>query len=146
MAEDEIMAADFHLKSIGSDTVGKPGDPSGVVPGLKQAVVDHGAVAVSVGGLQTQAWNPGDFSNWFKYTASDVTCYYPKSLPMPVEHGVALVGWDDDYPVSNFRFSDRGIGPSRPGAFLVKNSWGAGCMGLSAVISGCPMGVIYNGV
>lgn len=36
-------------------------------------------------------------------------------------HAVSVVGWDDAYPASNFRSN-----PGRDGAFLCKNSWGAG--------------------
>ena len=38
-------------------------------------------------------------------------------------HAVTLIGWDDDYPVENFRAGKR---PPGKGAFLVKNSWGMG--------------------
>lgn len=34
-------------------------------------------------------------------------------------HAVAVVGWDDNYPASNFNHE-----PSRDGAWLCKNSWG----------------------
>ena len=36
-------------------------------------------------------------------------------------HMVAIVGWDDNYPVANFNSANR---PANPGAWLVKNSWG----------------------
>lgn len=38
-------------------------------------------------------------------------------------HAVTLIGWDDDYPVTNFKERRR---PPAPGAFLFKNSWGTG--------------------
>lgn len=37
-------------------------------------------------------------------------------------HDVLLVGWDDNYEVSNFNKNNR---PNAPGAWLVKGSWGA---------------------
>ncbi len=37
-------------------------------------------------------------------------------------HAVTVVGWDDDYAVSNFT---EGHEPPAPGAWIVKNSWGA---------------------
>ncbi len=36
-------------------------------------------------------------------------------------HGVTLVGWDDNFPAAKFT-----INPGRNGAFLAKNSWGTG--------------------
>jgi len=48
-------------------------------------------------------------------------------------HAVTIIGWDDEYPTNNFKASCR---PPGPGAFLVKNSWGAssgtnGCFWIS---------------
>lgn len=36
-------------------------------------------------------------------------------------HVVCIIGWDDDYPASNFNSNHR---PKNNGAFLAKNSWG----------------------
>lgn len=36
-------------------------------------------------------------------------------------HGVAIVGWDDNYPKENFKEGNR---PNKNGAWLIKNSWG----------------------
>ncbi len=38
---------------------------------------------------------------------------------IPLSHSVLIVGWDDDYPASNFN-----ITPPGDGAWIVKNSWG----------------------
>ena len=38
-----------------------------------------------------------------------------------INHVVALIGWDDEYPVENFTGHEQ---PSQPGAWLVRNSWG----------------------
>jgi C1A family cysteine protease len=38
-------------------------------------------------------------------------------------HGVDVIGWDDDYARTNFKKYAR---PPGPGAFLVRNSWGTG--------------------
>lgn len=40
---------------------------------------------------------------------------------MAPNHEACIVGWDDNYPKSNFSSTSR---PSRNGAWLVKNSWG----------------------
>lgn len=40
---------------------------------------------------------------------------------MPRNHAVTIVGYDDDYAVSNFREDNA---PPAPGAWIVRNSWG----------------------
>ena len=40
-----------------------------------------------------------------------------------INHGVTIIGWDDNFATSNFPSSSR---PSKPGAYLVLNSWGSG--------------------
>ena len=47
-----------------------------------------------------------------------------KDISNSVDHAVCIVGWDDSYSVSNFR---EGHQPdaSKPGAWIVKNSWGS---------------------
>lgn len=40
-------------------------------------------------------------------------------------HEVAIIGWDDNYPKENFK-SIEGQLPAGDGAFLIRNSWGAG--------------------
>ena len=76
---------------------------------LKKAVMKYGAAVVSYR-------HDGAFMN-----TSTGAYYY--SGANDANHSVALVGWDDDYPVANFR-SERPL-PDGPGAFLVKNSHGA---------------------
>jgi len=46
-------------------------------------------------------------------------CYYNNTNTMGDGHVVAIIGWDDNFPASNF-----GIQPPGKGAYLVKNSWG----------------------
>ena len=79
--------------------------------GIKQAVVDYGAVAISYymdGAVnhKTDNYNP------------DTAAYYCPA-DMPINHGGVIVGWDDDYPASNFSTT-----PAKGGAWIVRNSWG----------------------
>nr|MCR4922497.1 hypothetical protein [Lachnospiraceae bacterium] len=72
---------------------------------VKQAIKDYGAVAVSY--YHSDAYESSDESSYY--------CY----LNQAANHGVTLVGWDDDYPASNFKRK-----PENNGAWLIKNSWG----------------------
>jgi len=72
---------------------------------IKQAVMTYGAVKTSF------YWN-SDYYDAFNYG------YYYDGSELG-NHGVAVVGWDDDYDSSNFL-----VPPPGDGAFLIKNSWG----------------------
>ena len=47
--------------------------------------------------------------------------YYQKAVTDSFNHSVAIVGWDDNYPRTNFNSNSR---PAYNGAWLVKGSWG----------------------
>ncbi|HEY5386807.1 MAG TPA: lectin like domain-containing protein [Thermoleophilia bacterium] len=74
---------------------------------IKTAVTEYGA------GYVAFYW---DAAYWQDGTHA---YYCPTSLT--TNHAVDIVGWDDDYPASNF--STR---PPGNGAFIVRNSWGTG--------------------
>jgi hypothetical protein len=76
---------------------------------LKQAVVDTGAVSVSV------YWS-GAY-----YNSANKAFYVPSGAASWTNHAVAVVGWDDSYPRTRFNTQ-----PPGDGAWLVRNSWGAG--------------------
>lgn len=54
------------------------------------------------------------FVNW------DTYAQYISSDTLPMDHAVTIVGYDDDYAVSNFREDNA---PPGPGAWIVRNSW-----------------------
>ena len=56
----------------------------------------------------------------FNYNGMYVQCDKTTSSP---DHGVTIVGWDDNFPTTNFPSSYR---PNKNGAYLVLNSWGNG--------------------
>ena len=94
---------------------------------VKRAIMEYGA---------------GDFSYYAGQDDSDDEKYYNEETgawycPQKVtynsytgayeyansaNHAVTLVGWDDNYAISNFNSKNR---PSKPGAWIIKNSWGA---------------------
>ena len=95
--------------------------PIGNTTDIKKAIVNHGAVAasffasegkysVTVGGVS---------SNKHVAYSSKNNSFYGE-VP-DVNHGVMLVGWDDDFPKENFNDECK---PEGDGAWLVRNSWG----------------------
>ena len=72
---------------------------------IKQAVFDYGPLATSYAHYDA-------FCNGSSYYCSD---------PSNSNHAVAIVGWNDNYPASNFK-----VRPPGNGAFIIRNSWGTG--------------------
>lgn len=56
------------------------------------------------------------------YINPQTWAHYTYDASAPSNHAVTIVGWDDEYAVSNFL---EGRQPEAPGAWIVKNSWGA---------------------
>ena len=79
---------------------------------IKTAVMDHGAVDVSMG------WY-GSAAGSSYYNATTRSYYYNGTAT--TNHEVLVVGWDDNYAATNFATT-----PAGNGAFIVKNSWGTG--------------------
>ncbi len=77
--------------------------------GIKRAVMKYGAVQVAYYDNKGSAY----------YNSATASYYYPDSHE--TSHLVAIVGWDDDYSRDNFSRK-----PAGNGAYIVRNSWGAG--------------------
>ncbi len=75
---------------------------------IKGALMTYGAVAASV------YWNDLYFS------AATNSYYYAGGSS--TNHGVAIVGWDDNYDKNRFTWTSGS--PSSNGAFIVRNQWG----------------------
>lgn len=75
---------------------------------IKEYILSNGAVYVEFYADKPAGYN---YSTAAFYTNE----YYSTN------HAVAVVGWDDNYSVSNFKSGNR---PTENGAWLVKNSWG----------------------
>lgn len=71
--------------------------------GVKQAILDHGAVGASIN--KSHTYNEAN------------NCMYGAGTT--ADHDILLVGWDDNFPKSNFT-----VQPSGNGAWKVRNSWG----------------------
>ncbi|MBR4759287.1 MAG: leucine-rich repeat protein [Lachnospiraceae bacterium] len=101
---------------------------SSEIEAIKNAVKLYGGVGASMywPGSATATANNGADSYYNADTASfyfnDTQTFNNGRAYVPsTNHMVEIVGWDDDYAVSNFNEPNR---PSAPGAWLVKNSWG----------------------
>ena len=79
---------------------------------LKNAVLNYGAVHVSMG------WYGSTYSSSAYWNNATFSYYYNGSEMST--HAVAIVGWDDSYPRTNFATA-----PPGDGAFIVRNSWGS---------------------
>ncbi len=88
---------------------------------IKRAIMEHGAVAVAYYADQSRPGGSKD-GTYFNYTNN---CQFVNvsNESTAVNHEVCIVGWDDNYPRTNF---NAGIQPEGDGAWIAKNSWGAG--------------------
>ena len=73
---------------------------------IKEYITKYGAVRVDI-------YHHSTYNNYGSY-------YYDGSEA--INHAVSVIGWDDNYPKEKFKTGNQ---PSRNGAFIVKNSWGA---------------------
>lgn len=72
---------------------------------IKWALINYGAIDASML-YQDEFYN-------------ETTKAYYNNLSTSINHGVNIIGWDDNYPKENFLAQ-----PPGNGAFIVKNSWG----------------------
>ena len=84
---------------------------------LKYAIMHYGGVSIGMyvsdnmaGNISGIEWNPA------------TAAYYYTGAPGS-NHGVTAVGWNDNYSASNFHPDQQ---PPGNGAWIIKNSWGAG--------------------
>ena len=82
---------------------------------IKEHIVKYGGITAQVNATRFDFYsNPDDIK------AS--TCYYCNDESVLPNHQVTIVGWDDNYAITNFNEYNR---PTKPGAYLVQNSFGA---------------------
>ena len=78
---------------------------------IKQMIMEHGSATVGV-------CADGKF---FKDHSSTLYSTFGGETPATADHEVLIIGWDDDYSASNFKYA-----PEGDGAWLCRNSWGEG--------------------
>lgn len=77
---------------------------------VKQMIYEHGAITAGVN-ADTIFW---------KNHNKDLYSYFDGKKAPTANHEILIVGWDDDYPASEF-----GGKPAGDGAWICKNSWGS---------------------
>lgn len=91
---------------------------------IKEMVQEHGAVEVDYWSDQTTADN-GTGEEVY-YNEANAAYYFDgyknvDKKDRTINHAVAIVGWDDDFPKEKFNEDHQ---PERNGAWLARNSWG----------------------
>ena len=84
-------------------------DTADYVDDVKKAILNYGAVSIAYASSQDEP-----------YFNKKTSAQYTNESILP-NHGVAVIGWDDNYSADNFL-----IAPPGNGAWIVKNSWGTG--------------------
>lgn len=80
---------------------------------IKEHIVQYGGVtAMTVSGSV--------YEEYYNYNM-EYPAFYSDNNLLEANHQVTIIGWDDNYPVSNFSPYHR---PKNPGAYLVLNSYG----------------------
>ena len=83
---------------------------------VKRAIMEYGSGFF--GYCWMQAYNSTNGSGAY--------CYIQNNYNYGANHAVTLVGWDDNYSKENFNYLPANSRPQNDGAWIVKNSWGAG--------------------
>ena len=89
---------------------------------IKEALYHHGALGTSYYAIPTTVSN-----KFYNAIEAAYYCY----IEEPANHAVTIVGYDDNYPRTNFignkSLDDPDVVlPEKDGAFLIKNSWDVG--------------------
>ncbi len=82
---------------------------------IKRLVRENGALSVGM-------YMTGAYRTYVDSDGVEQMAYYLNAA-WGENHGVDVIGWDDQYARTNFKRHAR---PPGPGAFLVRNSWGTG--------------------
>ena len=80
---------------------------------MKQHITTYGGIYAAVHGAQILS---------DAYNNNTGAIYCSNSEEYPIDHGVVIIGWDDNYSRDNFKADNK---PNNNGAWIVKNSWGS---------------------
>lgn len=109
ISDSIVLDEQLHYAHIEPAFLEKIGCAGNDIDGIKQLIMTYGGVYASAYWYENQAY--------YKEVAGDSSYHFPYNVSS-TNHGVELVGWDDNYSGNNF------TNPTEDGAWLVKNSWG----------------------
>lgn len=84
---------------------------------VKKEIMNHGSAGVGIYMADTTIFDGAGYYDAAGGTVSTYYCPYSGDEYTP-NHAVNIVGWDDDFPASNFAYT-----PAGNGAWLIRNSW-----------------------
>ena len=90
-------------------------DKTQIIQKMKEHIKNYGAISASIHGAS--------FLTGSSVYNSATAAAFCNSDSYKIDHAVAIVGWDDDFPVENFVAGNR---PQNKGAWIIRNSWGTG--------------------
>ena len=82
---------------------------------IKQHIQNYGSVQASIHG------NSSSLSAFNCYNNDTGAKFCNSSIMHSIDHGVSIIGWDDNYSIDNFPEESK---PTSNGAWIVRNSWG----------------------
>lgn len=89
---------------------------------IKEHIIKYGAVVAQTYGVGGITGNARKYYNNTEQVMKS-TAYFCNKPSAVADHQITIIGWDDDYDISNFNPNCR---PSAKGAYIVLNSWGEG--------------------
>ena len=123
--EDLINISEIQNKTVSSqvyDTVAfqdyneaEATERTEIMNQIKQHIQDYGSVYASLHG------DYASIKDSKCYNMATAAKYCSDTETHPVNHAVAIIGWDDDYAIENFL---EGARPTQKGAWIARNSWG----------------------
>lgn len=111
---DEVLNS--HIYELQKYYTAKFGSSKNNINQIKYLISNYGATSICLYMYYTNGWG-------FKEAGSvngDASFYFPQYTGS-ANHALSVVGWDDNYPATNF-----GVTAPGNGAWLVKNSYGSG--------------------
>jgi|GEM_PF-2014600 len=86
------------------------------VAAIKGLVSEYGVVAISM------MWPDSNINTYYNSAANNWAFRYVQGSETKTNHGVNIVGWDDNWARTKFPAGNQ---PDSNGAWIVRNSWGA---------------------
>lgn len=126
LSDDDLILIiqDYLLKTSASNPQAEPESPSTAEEdAAEEALARENAEALGLDyDHYIQSLEIISDANTATYINTDTYAQYTDNNDAEANHAVTIVGWDDDYSVTNF-LSNRQ--PPANGAWIVRNSWGA---------------------